>query len=85
MSERAKISPIYNDLWQYYRLFESGQFSHCATPTEKEISRQVVTCKLAHEVEPTNRVRDKSYVYPPPPSSQTMLKPSQNSEKKGKM
>ena len=39
--------------------FESGRFSARAILTGKEIGRQIITCKLAHAIEPPDRT-DKS-------------------------
>lgn len=41
------------------RIFESGQFSPRAKPTQKEFGRQIIPCKLAYAIAPNNRA-DKS-------------------------
>ena len=33
----------------------AGNWATYCTPTEKETGRQIVTCKLAYGIEPTNR------------------------------
>lgn len=37
------------------QIFQSGRSLPRATPKEKEIGREMVTCKLSHAIEPTNR------------------------------
>ena len=54
INKRTKIDRVYKNKGQCYIIFESGRFSLRATPTEKEIGRQIVTCKLVHEIELTN-------------------------------
>ena len=50
INERTNTGPIYKNLWQCCRFFESGRFLILprATPTVKEISRQITN-------RPTNR------------------------------
>ena len=60
ISERTKIGPIDKNLWQCNRLiflfFNRADFAPALRQQKKEIGRQLVTCRLARAIKPTNGV-----------------------------